>query len=71
MTKVCTMAEAISRFVPDGAAVAMGCGGIGLRGGGPARIISTLGIFSPDEESGELVLTAIARFDPEGRWTGP
>src|SRR5574337_974019 len=26
MSKVCTMAEAIRRFVPDGASIAMGCG---------------------------------------------
>lgn len=32
---------------------------VGLRGGGPAKVISSLGVFSPDPESGELILTAV------------
>ncbi|MDQ7848775.1 MAG: CoA-transferase [Armatimonadota bacterium] len=32
---------------------------MGLRGGGPARVITTLGVLSAEEASGELVLTAV------------
>ncbi len=33
----------------------------GLRGGGPHAVVTDLGILTPDEESGELVLTALHR----------
>lgn len=32
---------------------------VGLRGGGPSKVISTLGVFEPDGSSGELVLAAV------------
>ncbi len=32
---------------------------MGLRGGGPARVITTLGVLSVEEASGELVLTSV------------
>lgn len=32
---------------------------VGLRGGGPSKVISTLGVFEPDNDSGELVLSAV------------
>jgi len=32
---------------------------MGLRGGGPTRVITTLGVLSAEEASGELVLTAV------------
>ncbi len=32
---------------------------VGLRGGGPTKVISTLGVFEPDPDTRELVLTSV------------
>lgn len=45
----------------------------GLRGGGPARVISNLGVFATDPDSGELVLASVhpgASVDDVRRETG-